>query len=126
MNEFGFSLDNLDEGTLALEDECHAKSRQDIEKASKMFGHLFSLSGSIPKEDRLIKLTGSSPRDTAPFMIYLMNAYIAHCQTHNKNKEYLDTIREVRNMAVKAMRFYSISHSYYQSTNTANEKCCVL
>ncbi|WP_115704713.1 ankyrin repeat domain-containing protein [Legionella sainthelensi] len=122
LNEFGFSLDNLDEGTLALEDECHAKSRQDIEKASKMFGHLFSLSGSIPKEDRLIKLTGSSPRDTAPFMIYLMNAYIAHCQTHNKNKEYLDTIREVRNMAVKAMRFYSISHSYYQSTNTANEK----
>lgn len=123
LNEFSFSPDNLDEGTLALEDEClRAKSRQNIEKASKMFGHLFSLSGSIPKENHLIKLTGSSPQDTARFIVYLMNAYVSYCEKNNKNTEYLDTIREVRNMAVKAMRLYFMSHSYYQSTNTSKEK----
>ncbi|CEG57250.1 ankyrin repeat domain-containing protein [Legionella fallonii] len=125
LNEFGFSLDSLDDGTLTLEDEClHAKTRQDINIATKMFGHLFSLSGSVPINDAFTKLTGSSPLDTAPFMTHLMNAYVAHCETNKKHTEHLDTIRQVRNMTVKAMRFYLMSKSwvsYYPSSSTSKE-----
>lgn len=119
LSEFSFSPGNLDEDTLVLEDECHyAKIRKDIQKASKMFGHLFSLSGSIPIKNSLIKLTGSSPLNTAPFMVHLLNAYISHCKTSDKHTEHLETLRQVRNMAVKAMRIYIMS----QSNNSATEK----
>ncbi len=125
LGEFGFSLDNFDDEVLVLEDEyLHAKIRQDIQKATKMFGHLFSLSGSIPVNNGLIKLTGSSPLDTAPFMVHLMNAYVSHCETNDKYTEHLDAVRQVRNMTVKSMRFYLMSKlwiSSYQSTSTSKE-----
>lgn len=119
LSEFGFSPDDLGDEVLALEDEYACSNTvQNIRMATKMLGHLFSLSGSIPVNNGLIKLTGGSRVHTLPFIVHLMNAYVSHCETTDRHKEHLDAIRQVRNMTVKAMRFYLRSK---ESTSTSKE-----
>lgn len=106
------SLDRFDDEKLALEEQSmRAAYLSGVDVESKMFGHLFSLSGSVPKSNGRISLTGSFADKTAPFMSYLMNAYVAHCEKTGKHKEHLDAIKQVRNMTIKAMRFYFRSKS---------------
>ena len=106
-------LDCFDEAMLACEEQyLRAKTSPRGDQALKMFGHLFSLSGSVPVNNLITPLTGSSSSDTAPFMTHLMNAYVSHCETSGKHEQHLDAIRQVRNMTAKAMRFYFLSQSW--------------
>ncbi|WP_454782316.1 ankyrin repeat domain-containing protein [Legionella sp. WA2022007384] len=114
IREFGFSFNHINDfndASLALE-ELFLRTRMvsPLTNDTEMFGHLFALSGSIPIESRLVKLTGSNSFHTAPFIVHLMNAYVAHCEQNNKYTEHQDAIRQVRNMTVKAMRYYFMAN----------------
>ncbi|MCL9683954.1 ankyrin repeat domain-containing protein [Legionella maioricensis] len=121
--ELGLQLDCFDESVLAYEEHyLRSKTTTGIEKDSKMFGHLFSLSGSIPVNNSLLTLTGSSSSSTAPFLTHLMNAYVSHCEKSGAHAEHLDAVRQVRNMTIKAMRYYFLSQpwgSYYSSIKSS-------
>lgn len=123
--ESGLHLDCFDDAMLACEEQyLRTKRTPGIVTDSKMFGHLFSLSGSMPVDNRLIPLTGSTSSDTAPFMTHLMNAYVSHCEARGEHTEHLDAIRQVRNMTIKAMRFYFLSDfwgSYYPSMKSSKD-----
>ena len=121
----GLQLNCFDEEMLAQEaDYLRSKSKSGIDRDSKMLGHLFSLSGSIPVNNHPVKLTGGFSSETAPFMVHLMNAYVTHCERSGAHREHLEGIRQVRNMTVKAMRYYFLSMSwlnYYPSMNTSRD-----
>lgn len=123
--ELDFPLDCFNDAMLACEEQyLRTKTTPGIGTDSKMFGHLFSLSGSIPVNNRLITLTGASYFDTVPFMTHLMNAYVSHCETNRKHTEHLNAIRQVRNMTIKAMRFYFLSNfwgDYYPSMKSSKD-----
>lgn len=123
--ESSLHLGCFDDAVLAWEEQSlRSKSNQDINNDSKMFGHLFSLSGSIPSKNSHIKLTGSLSSVSAPFMVHLMNAYVFHCEKNGKHKEHLNSIREVRNMTVKAMRYYFMSQpgdNYYSAMQSSKD-----
>ncbi|MBL7479172.1 ankyrin repeat domain-containing protein [Legionella bononiensis] len=126
VTELGLQLDCFDGEILALEtDYLRNKSKSGIDRDSKMLGHLFSLSGSIPVNNHPLKLTGGFSSDTAPFLMHLMNAYVSHCETSGAHSEHLEGIRQVRNMTVKAVRFYFLSKSwpnYYPSMKNSRDR----
>ncbi|WP_419418418.1 ankyrin repeat domain-containing protein [Legionella sp. D16C41] len=118
-----FNLDCFDEEILAWEEShLQTKSNSDLNKDCKMFGHLFSLSGAVTNSNA-IKLTGSHFSDTAPFLTHLMNAYVKDCEQKGKYTVHQDVIKQVRNMTLKAMRFYLLSTpwNYYPSMEFSNE-----
>ncbi|STX51319.1 Ankyrin repeat protein [Legionella busanensis] len=124
LNESLFDLNCFDEAMLAWEEKClQSKNTPDIGRDCKMFGHLFSLGGSIATNSaNSIKLTGSNYSDTAPFIVHLMNAYVKDCEQNGKHADHLESIKQVRNMTIKAMRFYFLSSSwnnYYPSLNSS-------
>lgn len=114
----GFQLNCLDDAMLSLEEQYLYPVTSDdyINNDCKRFGHLFSLSDSLPVDTGLTKLTGSDFSNTAPFMAHLINAYVSHCEKTGKHTEHIDAIKQVRNMSIKAMRLYFLakSHSVYQ------------
>ncbi|WP_131781685.1 ankyrin repeat domain-containing protein [Legionella gresilensis] len=113
ITESAFSLDCFDDDMLAWEERyLQSKSSSSSIRDFKMFGHLFSLSGSISVNNSLTSLTGSNYNDTAPFLAHLMNAFVKDCEIKGKNTDYLGAIKQVRNMTIKAMRFYFLSKSW--------------
>lgn len=115
VSEISFSWDNVDENTLLWEEHhLRNKTYADIHTDTKMFGHLFSLDGSIPITTTHITLTGSNFTKTAPFIVHLMNAFVSHCEKNQKHSEQLEAIRQVRNMTIKAMRYYFLSQPWQQ------------
>ncbi|MCW8452456.1 ankyrin repeat domain-containing protein [Legionella quinlivanii] len=103
----GIPIDCFDSTALAWEEQFLRSKRADtFETDTTMFGHLFSLNGSIPANNKLKKLTGSFSHETTPFMVHLMNAYVSHCESSGAHHEQLEAIRQVRNMTVKAMRYF--------------------
>ncbi|MCW8400033.1 ankyrin repeat domain-containing protein [Legionella sp. PATHC038] len=112
--KFNFTFNNINDfsdSTLAFEaHHLQTKIISPISKDTAMFGHLFALSGSIPVDNSLVRLTGSNSFYTAPFIVHLMNTYLSHCEQNNKYTEHQDAIRQVRNMTIKAMRYYFMAN----------------
>ncbi|MGQ3887401.1 ankyrin repeat domain-containing protein [Legionella sp. CNM-1927-20] len=123
VSELAFNLECFDETMLAWEEQyLAAKANSGLIKDCKMFGHLFSLSGSIPINNNLTLLTGSTFSDTAPFLVHLMNAYVRDCEINGRYTAYHDAIKQVRNMTIKAVRFYFLSlpwGDYYPSIKSS-------
>lgn len=123
IGKIGMKMDCFDSEILLWEEQYLRKKRNpDLVIDTKMLGHLFSLSGSIPANNQLMELTSSTTSDTAPFLTHLMNAYVSHCESLRINSKHLDAIRQVRNMTIKAMRFYFLSRSwedYYPSLKSS-------
>ncbi|STX27896.1 Ankyrin repeat protein [Legionella beliardensis] len=110
VGETRFDLNCFDDTMLAWEEKyLQAKVSSGLTTDCSLFGHLFSLSGSVPINNQLIKLTGNTFSNTAPFIVHLLNAYAKHCEQNGKYPDYLDSIKHVRNMTIKAMRFYFLS-----------------
>ncbi|PWY54022.1 hypothetical protein DGG96_19155 [Legionella qingyii] len=112
--KFNFSSNNINDfsdSALAFEEHhLQTKTFSSIKKDTQMFGHLFALSGSIPVDGNLVRLTGSNSFYTAPFIVHLMNAYMSHCEQNDSYIEHQDAIRQVRNMTIKAMRYYFLAN----------------
>lgn len=110
----GISINCFDSTVLAWEERfLRSKKADKLETDSTMFGHLFSLNGYIPVNNKLKKLTGSFTSETAPFMVHLMNAYVSHCESSGEHHEQLEAIRQVRNMTVKAMRYFFAANPFF-------------
>ncbi|RUR08440.1 ankyrin repeat domain-containing protein [Legionella sp. km772] len=119
-----FNLNSFDEPALAWEEQLHSdKAKPDIAIHTKLFGHLFSLDGIIPVNSKLVDLSGSSSYNTVPFMVHLMNAYFSDCEKNNTHSEHLESILQVRNLTIKAMRLYFLTSSlnYYPKHSTRNQ-----
>jgi ankyrin repeat protein len=103
------------------EQHLSSQSKPDIKTHTSLFGHLFSLKGSVPVNGELKDLSSNNVHVTAPFMVHLMNAYFSDCEKNKRHTEHLETIRQVRNMTVMAMRILFLKSSFinYYPENTS-------
>ncbi|MDR3501586.1 MAG: ankyrin repeat domain-containing protein [Legionella sp.] len=112
----------FDEAMLTWEEQhLSSQSKPDIKTHTSLFGHLFSLKGSVPLNGELKDLSSNHAHVTVPFMVHLMNAYFSDCEKNKIHVEHLEAIRQVRNMTVMAMRILFLKSSFinYYPENTS-------